>query len=247
VDRIIFVEDEVTTGNTILNIIRSLRKEYGMHLKFGIASLLNALPATTLEQFIQEDITCTYLVKIDLSNYTSLLEHYTYENSLRKIPSLSQTPPFAVCRTPHYINTRLGTFSHSYQQSCLQITKAFLHDIQASTLTGRRILVLGTEEFVYPPLLLAHCLEQTNQCAEVTFHATTRSPILPSAEPDYPFFVRHQLRSLYDEDRTTYVYNLTKYDQVFVFHDAPQASVAGLNDLYGALLECGCQNIQILQ
>jgi hypothetical protein len=107
--------------------------------------------------------------------------------------------------------------------------------------------VLGTEEFVYPPLMLAHCLEKEYPFAEVTFHATTRSPILPSAEPDYPFFIRYQLRSLYDEARTTYVYNLMQYDQVFVFHDAPRASETGLNDLYGALFETGCRNIQVIQ
>lgn len=247
VDRIVFVEDEVTTGNTISNIIRSLRKEYGMHLKFGIASLLNALPESTLRQFMQEDIACTYLVKIDPTDYTPLLEHYSYEDCLRKMPSPSRNAPLAAHTAPGCINTRLGTFSRAYQESCLQMTRALLRNMHSSTLTGQRILVLGTEEFIYPPLLLAHSLEQEYPCAEVTFHATTRSPILPSSEPDYPFFVRYQLRSLYDEARITYVYNLMQYDQVFVFHDAPHASKAGLNDLYSALYDSGCQNIQVLQ
>lgn len=245
VDRIVFVEDEVTTGNTISNIIRSLREEYGVHLKFAIASLLNALPQATLRQFEQEDIICTYLVKIASTDYAPLLESYTYEERLCKMPYPTQNVLLPVRTAPGYINTRLGTFSRLYQERSLQMTRDLLRNIHSFSLAGRRVLVLGTEEFVYPPLLLAHCLEQQYQCAEVTFHSTTRSPILPSSDPDYPFFNRYQLRSLYDEARTTYVYNLTQYDQVFVFHDAPHASEAGLSDLYGALYDSGCQNIQV--
>ena len=43
IDRIIFVEDEVTTGNTILNIISILEKLYSGKLCFSVASLLNGM------------------------------------------------------------------------------------------------------------------------------------------------------------------------------------------------------------
>ena len=247
VDRIVFAEDEVTTGNTISNIVRLLREEYGTHLKFGIASLLNAMPEASLGQFERDGIICTYLVKVTPTDYTPLLEHYTYEERLRKKPSSDGSTLPAVRTISGYINTRIGTSTRHYQESCLQMTRGLLRHVDFSTLAGRRVLVLGTEEFVYPPLLLADCLERECGCAEVTFHATTRSPILPSAEPDYPFFNRYRLRSMYDEARTTYVYNLKPYDQVFVLHDAPQASVAGLSDLYSALQDAGCRDIQILQ
>ena len=40
-DRIVFIEDEVTTGNTILNIVRLIQKTYAQPVSFGGASILN--------------------------------------------------------------------------------------------------------------------------------------------------------------------------------------------------------------
>ena len=39
-DRIIFVDDEISTGNTVLNFINEIEK-LGTHIKYGVASLLN--------------------------------------------------------------------------------------------------------------------------------------------------------------------------------------------------------------
>ena len=38
-DRVVFAEDEVTTGNTIRKIILLMRETYGEHLRFSAASL----------------------------------------------------------------------------------------------------------------------------------------------------------------------------------------------------------------
>ena len=43
IDRIVFIEDEVTTGNTIMNIIKIITKEYQKKTKFAVASLLNGM------------------------------------------------------------------------------------------------------------------------------------------------------------------------------------------------------------
>lgn len=39
IDRIVFIEDEVTTGNTIMNIIKIITKEYQKKIKFAVASV----------------------------------------------------------------------------------------------------------------------------------------------------------------------------------------------------------------
>ena len=41
-ERIVFVEDEVTTGNTILGIVELIWKEYGRKVAFSVASVLKA-------------------------------------------------------------------------------------------------------------------------------------------------------------------------------------------------------------
>ncbi|MEU7134108.1 phosphoribosyltransferase domain-containing protein [Streptomyces sp. NPDC046261] len=51
-----------------------------------------------------------------------------------------------------------------------------------------RVLVLGTEELMYAPLRLAQALEQ--ECAEVRFSTTTRSPVLAVDDPGYAIRTR---------------------------------------------------------
>ena len=47
-------------------------------------------------------------------------------------------------------------------------------------------------------------------------HSTTRSPIVVSLEREYPLHSRYELKSLYDPDRRTFLYDIEKYDKVFV-------------------------------
>ena len=63
IDRIIFVEDEVTTGNTILNIINVIRKTYpDTNVKFGVASILNGMTDEHLAKYSDEGIDLHFLV-----------------------------------------------------------------------------------------------------------------------------------------------------------------------------------------
>ena len=48
--RIVFVEDEVTTGNTIWKIIQILRREYPGSFQFAVVSLLNGMGAQDMER-----------------------------------------------------------------------------------------------------------------------------------------------------------------------------------------------------
>lgn len=68
-DRIVFVEDEVTTGNTILNIIKILDSQYPGKLKYAVASLLNGMDSEHIESYERRNISLHYLVKTDHSSY----------------------------------------------------------------------------------------------------------------------------------------------------------------------------------
>lgn len=54
IDRIVFIEDEVTTGNTIMNIIKIITKEYQKKTKFAVASLLNGMTEEYLKIYQDE-------------------------------------------------------------------------------------------------------------------------------------------------------------------------------------------------
>ncbi|MBP3902489.1 MAG: phosphoribosyltransferase domain-containing protein [Blautia sp.] len=108
------------------------------------------------------------------------------------------------------------------------------------------ILVLGTEEFMFPAMLVGHRLEQNDPQLEVKFHATTRSPIEISDGEGYPLQSRYPLLSLYDEDRHTFIYNLKKYDHVIIITDALPLAQKGLDSLIGALKEAGNEDIRVI-
>jgi hypothetical protein len=98
---------------------------------------------------------------------------------------------------------------------------------------GERVLVIGTEEFMYPALLTGYEIEKMG-CV-VRCHSTTRSPIAVSTEEEYPLHCRYELRSLYDPDRKTFIYDLENYDRVIVMTDSALASLKGLETLIYAL------------
>lgn len=128
-----------------------------------------------------------------------------------------------------------------YQNACEQLCQKICAQIELPD----QILVLGTEEFMYPALLLAAKLEE--QGKSVRFHATTRSPIAVSTESEYPLHTRYELASIYDNQRKTFVYDLAAYNAVIIISDAPITSAEGKNSIYKALAHSGNQNITLVQ
>ena len=116
-----------------------------------------------------------------------------------------------------------------------------MEKLSVKDLSGKKILVLGTEEFMFAGIYFGNYLEN-HTGGEVSFHATTRSPILPSGEENYPVKMRYRLTSFYEENRTTYLYNLETYDYVFVLTDA-KADTSAMAELCDALSQNHCTNI----
>ena len=105
------------------------------------------------------------------------------------------------------------------------------------------MLVIGTEEFMYPALFTAQRFEKEG--FNVYSHSTTRSPIVTSNEYDYPLRERFELASFYDKDRKTFIYNLKKYDCVIVITDANPIENDGVNSLVNALRSVGNDKIYV--
>ena len=85
IDRIVFIEDEVTTGNTILSAIekieeletiKAIEKAHGSKLCFSVASILNGMDSAAEAIFQKRQIPLHYLVKIDHAKYPQLAENY---------------------------------------------------------------------------------------------------------------------------------------------------------------------------
>jgi adenine/guanine phosphoribosyltransferase-like PRPP-binding protein len=101
-------------------------------------------------------------------------------------------------------------------------------------LTGRT-LVLGTEELMYAPLLVALALQRRG--VDVRVSSTTRSPVVAIDAPGYPIrsaltFARHD--SACDGTLHRYAYNVTGFDEIVLVVD-DDADTPGLQGLLWAL------------
>ena len=248
VDRIIFVEDEVTTGNTILNIINILEQKYNTEVKFSVASILNGMDKKSLEIYAQRNITLHYLIKTDHAKYSEIAEKFSGDG--KYYPCNTETPKISIkeYQISGYINARRTIMGHKYLMACkllyhtLENYKKLEHIFRQQ---NKKILVLGTEEFMYPSIYIASLLEKNGNV--VKCHSTTRSPIAVSLEKDYPLHERFSLVSLYDDNRKTFIYNLDKYDEVLIITDSTNKSRMGINSLVNALAEKGNTNISLVR
>ena len=244
IDRIVFIEDEVTTGNTIMNIIKIITKEYQKKIKFAVASLLNGMTEESLKIYQDEKIELHYLVKTDHSGYGAVAEQYrcdglyicaipenhTHESADIDVQSEKNMREHIIS-IPGWMNARRFVDAKQYEAACRKLAETVI--AETGVKQGERVLVIGTEEFMYPALLTGY--ENEKMGCVVRCHSTTRSPIAVSTEEEYPLHCRYELRSLYDPDRKTFIYDLENYDRVIVMTDAALASLKGLETLIYAL------------
>lgn len=251
VDRVVFVEDEVTTGSTIWKLISVLREAYpGYRGRFAIASLLNSMPEERLAFFREQHIPLHWLLQIPAGYGLDQLEHIpeAEDGEPEHIPEAPETlEPTVSGRGETCWNPRLVSPRQAAAQGMETFVREILDQIPAAD-HARSILVLGTEEFMLPGIALGKALEDRDPAAEVRFHATTRSPISVFDLPDYPLHRRYSLPSLYDPARQTYLYDLRSYDLVLIATDAVHArDSGGLIALLQALGDCGNPTIYAYQ
>ena len=269
-DRIVFVEDEVTTGNTIMNIVRILRREYQRKIKFAVASLLNGMTEEYLKIYQKEEIDLHYLVKTDHSGYSVIAEKYhgdgtcicttvekyhgddfyiqaIQEDHTREKLVVSTQDKIRnelphIISIPGWMNARRFVDAKQYETACRKLAETVI--VKTGVEKGESVLVIGTEEFMYPALLTGQEIEKMG--CEVRSHSTTRSPIAVSTEEEYPLHCRYELRSLYDPDRKTFIYDLESYDRVIVMTDAALESPEGLETLI-YVLRIKNENISVIR
>lgn len=242
IDRIVFVEDEVTTGNTILKIINLLEKEYPGKAAFAVASLLNGMGTEALDTYRNQGIPVHYLVKTDHSAYAEIAQGCRGDGRYQKMEDGEAQIRVKELSVPGGRDARRCVSAEEYRKACEQLWKTIRKSI--NLVDKQRILALGTEEFMYPALYIAEKIEK--DCPFVRCHATTRSPIEVSVEKDYPLHVRYELKSLYEKDRRTFLYDLEKYDTVLILTDAKGVR-EGENTLVNALYASGNEEIILIR
>lgn len=244
--QIIFVDDEISTGNTLLNIVNCLR---GRHpeisdKKIVIASVIDRVSDENRKKLADNNVDCISLCKI---------EERDYEDDISNIDAKAPDPQYfgtgiylshTTIETDNKIlDPRTGLKMSDYKKSLDAFSDEAMVHINVQS--GEKILVLGTEECMYPALLLGKKIEAKYN-VEVYCHASTRSPIGVSAQEDYPINNGYKINSFYDAGRVNYIYNIKKYDRVFVVTDSKKDTNA-MNSLCAVLKEHGCGEIILIR
>lgn len=238
VRRIVFVEDEVTTGNTIMKIVRIIREMYRGCFSFSVASLLNGMDGEALATYRLEGIAVHYVVKTDHASYPDRAASFAGDGCFHEQGTGHTGVSCLERELSGYVNARHLVKGSVYEAACERLWE----QIHAHTGSEKKkIAVLGTEEFMYPAIDIAYRLEQKGN--EVWCHSTTRSPIAVSREEEYPLHERYELVSFYDSSRRTYIYDLKKYDMAVVLTDAGRGSRKAEQTLLHALRQCGTTDV----
>ena len=238
VSAVLIIDDEISTGNTVINLIDKINEKYSLEgKKLYVASLLNRKGSLNKEAFDQKGITNIALMCEDTQDF-DYLNNYQYSEPL-KINSLPKSSDENIFNLNLINNPRIGFYVKDYFYKLNQEIDCLFYvlDIHA-----KKIVVIGTEEYMYPSLLLAKKIETECGCT-VKCHSTTRSPISICSSTIYPIFNGYILHSAYDKERTTYLYNIDGYDTAIIFTDSDTNKSAFYEDIASVLKQNGTNKV----
>ena len=261
---IILVDDELTTGKTAINIIRSLhlkfpRKTYTVVSILDWRSIDHHKAFAALEVELGITIHCVSLLKgrikvsgellLDNTNEATYSESQTEQRLTmvpiyKKVPSPFSTIPVEVASDipyPYLYETgRFGIHSKDNQKidKWLQALTVFLKEQR----TGKKTLCLGTGEFMYLPMKLASLMGDG-----VFYQSTTRSPIFAECDPEYGVNWKVEFVNPENLQITNYVYNIPPqaYDDLFLFFER-EVPNENLQPLLAELKKTGITDIKII-
>ncbi|MCX5523780.1 phosphoribosyltransferase [Streptomyces bobili] len=195
---LVLVDDEFSTGNTVLNTIRDLHERYPRrrYVVVALVDMRSPADAGRLEAFAREIDARVDLVTA-ASGTVGLPEGVLEKGQelvARHEPAMPDSARPAATGRVARVDLRWprglpdgGRHGFTPQhrtrlEAALPAMAARLAD--ALPEGARRVHVLGFEELMYAPLRLARELEQVT-AAEVRFSTTTRSPVLAVDDPGY--------------------------------------------------------------
>lgn len=192
INHIIIVDDEITTGNTIGNLIENIKVQFP-NCKFSILTLLN-----------WKNYKKSYKVyALKEGSFTSKEHQVIGENvtsqaiEIKKVLSNKLSNDFG----------RVGAFEFP------KIDTAIIN--QVKKIKNKSVLLLGTGEFMHYPLVVSKYFDKSNL---LKIQSTTRSPV----EVGGAIKSKIAFKDNYYPAVNNYLYNVIdkKYDIVFVFYES---------------------------
>lgn len=203
---LVLVDDEFSTGNTVLNTVRALHARYPRrwYVIVALVDMRSAADQGRLAEFAQEIGARVDLVAM-ASGTVALPEGVLargqalvaeYDEAAASGAGVGAPSPRPDAARNGVVRVSLGWPDglpdggrHGFtpaHRARLEAAAPGMADALAQELgDARRVLVLGFEELMYAPLRLALELERSVTGIEVRYSTTTRSPVLAVDDPGY--------------------------------------------------------------
>ncbi|MFE7039369.1 phosphoribosyltransferase [Streptomyces atratus] len=197
---LVLVDDEFSTGNTVLNTIRALHERYprSRYVVVALVDMRSPADRGRLTEFAAE-----IGARVDLvarSSGTVTLPEGVLEKGQALVTAhegAGSAGSRAAVEQGRRPCTRVDLqwpvgvpdggrhgFTPAHRAALEPVLPAMAARIAASLGGARRVLILGFEELMYAPLRLGAALEDHTD-AEVRYSTTTRSPVLAVDDPGY--------------------------------------------------------------
>ncbi|MDI3213671.1 phosphoribosyltransferase domain-containing protein [Arthrobacter sp. AL12] len=195
-DTVVLVDDELSTGATIINTIRELHRT-APHRHYVVASLVDLRSAADrgrLDELAHE--LGSRITAVALAQGSIHLPESLAADAAELIGNLPQ-PEAAVAGpgriqvadltglVPPIRSARFGVAGRPDPDQAGRIADALAGTLGSSAGPGARVLVLATEEFMALPLAVAVRLQGLRPDADIRYSTSTRSPIAALDEPGY--------------------------------------------------------------
>lgn len=253
---IILVDDELTTGKTALNIIRSIQEKFP-RTSYTVVSILdwrsdeNVTLFHELEKELGITIHTVSLVKgmVSVEGEAEFPENKGEESSPQPVDTqnlivhkIKNASPVSFGDNDVYtlFTGRFGLTSKENEKASVWAEKVGKE--LSKHRTGGKSLVLGSGEFMYVPMKVAAHMGEN-----VLYHSSTRSPIYPVEKADYGVRNRFSFSNPEDLSIAHYLYNIDRneYDDLFLFFEKEVAK-ENLGELLGELKRTEIPNIHII-
>ena len=218
-DKVLFVEDEITTGNKILNFINEFKK-INPDCSYAVSSILNWQNEKHRKIFADNNIDRICLVEgeikeelptLSMIEDNDAIDYFTmdYQDKVKSSITSNISVP----------NSRKGLDSHSFKRYIEKVQDKVTIGLCSYIEQFDSVMVIGTEEFMFYPLMASRDLQLSLGC-DVKYRATTRSPISASMLEGYIIKDSITIPSAYEESRQTYLYNMNgDYNKIVVISD----------------------------
>lgn len=232
----VLVDDEMSTGRTALNAIAALSPSTG-HTRWVLANLLDTRsPADRAWCALR-----AAELGVELSDAALLTGSVHVPD---KHPDVVTGPPTASRTGGEVELRRLGTHGlrTTARQAFTQADDTALRALAVSAAEALRLrpeelLIIGDEELMYFPQLLALALGDAQVCS------TTRSPAMAVDDPDYPLRSAVAFAAVGEPDRCSFSYNTTRPGSAKTIVLVTQDEVTASSAVVGALTSAGARLI----